>query len=91
MNDELCRAASIVVATHDIQEEALYATGYAAGRRVVAFGPPQQVLNAETLLETFGIVIDKNQKRPTVLECTHGHDTEPAVQERQKPRRFWPF
>jgi ABC-type Mn2+/Zn2+ transport system ATPase subunit len=92
MNDELCRGASIVVATHDIQEEAsLCQQVMLLARRVVAFGPPQQVLNAETLLETFGIVIGKDQKRPAVLECTHGHDTEPAVQERQKTRRFWKF
>jgi manganese/iron transport system ATP-binding protein/manganese transport system ATP-binding protein/manganese/zinc/iron transport system ATP- binding protein len=60
-------------------------------RRVVAFGPPQQVLNAETLLETFGIVIGKDQKRPAVLECTHGHDTEPTVEAKQKTRKFWKF
>ena len=59
-------------------------------RRVVAFGPPQQVLTSETLLETFGIVIGKDQKRPAVLECAHGHDTEPAVQAKRKSRRFWP-
>jgi ABC-type Mn2+/Zn2+ transport system ATPase subunit len=91
MNDELCRGASIIVATHDIQEEAtLCQQVMLLARRVVAFGPPEKVLNAETLLETFGIVIGKDQKRPAVLECTHGHDTEPAVQAKRKARRFWP-
>jgi ABC-type Mn2+/Zn2+ transport system ATPase subunit len=91
INDELCRGASIIVATHDIQEEAtLCQQVMLLARRVVAFGPPQQVLNSETLLETFGIVIGKGQKRPTVLECEHGHDTEPAVQAKRKIRRFWP-
>jgi len=91
MNDELCRGASIIVATHDIQEEAtLCQQVMLLARRVVAFGPPQQVLTSETLLETFGIVIGKDQKRPAVLECAHGHDTEPAVQAKRKSRRFWP-
>jgi ABC-type hemin transport system ATPase subunit len=43
-------------------------------KRVVALGPPQDVLTPETLLETFGIVITGEQKRLTVLECKHGHD-----------------
>jgi ABC-type Mn2+/Zn2+ transport system ATPase subunit len=90
MHDEMCRGASILVATHDIQEEAtLCQQVLLLARKVVAFGPPQQVLTAETLLETFGIVIGKDQKRPTVLECVHGHEIEPAVQAKSKSRRFW--
>ena len=91
MNDEMCRGASILVATHDIQEEAtLCQQVMLLSRRVVAFGPPEKVLNADTLLETFGIVISKDQKRPTVLECEHGHDTEALAQAKHKARRFWP-
>ncbi len=90
MNDEMCRGASIIVATHDIQEEAaLCQQIMLLAHKVVAFGPPQQVLNSETLLETFGIVIGKDQKRPAVLECAHGHDTEPAIQAKVKGRKFW--
>ena len=93
MHDEMCRGASIIVATHDIQEEAtLCQQVMLLARRVVAFGPPQQVLTAETLLETFGIVIGKDQKRPAVLECAHGHDdhdTEHPPETKPK-RRFWP-
>jgi ABC-type Mn2+/Zn2+ transport system ATPase subunit len=90
MHDEMCRGASILVATHDIQEEAtLCQQVMLLARKVVAFGPPQQVLNAETLLETFGIVIGKDQKRPAVLECAHGHDVEPVVQAKRKGRKFW--
>jgi ABC-type Mn2+/Zn2+ transport system ATPase subunit len=88
MNDELCRGASIIVATHDIQEEAtLCQQVLLLARRVVAFGPPDKVLTAETLLETFGIVIGKGQ-RPAVLECQHGHD-EPAAEERRTRKWFW--
>jgi len=91
MNDEMCRGASIMMATHDIQEEAtLCQQVMLLARRVVAFGPPQQVLNSETLLETFGIVIGKGQKRPAVLEREHHHETEPLDQAKRKTRRFWP-
>jgi ABC-type Mn2+/Zn2+ transport system ATPase subunit len=75
VNDELCRGASIVLATHDIREEAsLCQQVMLLARRVVAIGPPQEVLTAEALLETFGIIITGEQKRVTVLECQHGHD-----------------
>ena len=91
LHDELCRGASILVATHDIQEEAtLCQQVMLLARRVVAFGPPQQVLNSATLLETFGIVIGKGQKRPAVLEREHHHETEPSAQAKRKTRRLWP-
>lgn len=75
INDELCRGASIVVATHDIQEEAyLCHQVMLLARRVVALGRPERVLTPELLLQTFGIVVTGDQKRLTVLECRHGHD-----------------
>ncbi len=75
INDELCRGASVVSATHDIQEEAnLSHQVMLLARRVVAIGSPQDVLTPETLLETFGIVVTGEHKRLAVLECKHGHD-----------------
>jgi ABC-type Mn2+/Zn2+ transport system ATPase subunit len=75
INDELCRGASIVMATHDIQEEAaLCHQVVLLARRVVAIGPPQDVLTPEALLETFGIVVTGEPRHLHVLECTHGHD-----------------
>ncbi|PPD58223.1 metal ABC transporter ATP-binding protein [Dehalogenimonas etheniformans] len=75
IKDELCRGASIVVATHDVQDEAsLCHQVMLLAHRVVALGPPDQVLTPQTLLETFGIVIGGDQKRFTVLECVHPHD-----------------
>ncbi len=74
VDDELRRGASIIVATHDIQEEAaLCQRVMLLARKVVAFGAPQQVLTPEALLETFGIVIT-GEKRLHVLETKHGHD-----------------
>jgi ABC-type Mn2+/Zn2+ transport system ATPase subunit len=83
LNDELCRGAAVIIATHDIQEEAAMCRQVMLlARRVVAFGAPEQVLTPEALLETFGIVVTA-EKRLHVLECQHGHagselpDTEP--------------
>ena len=74
INDELCRGASIVMATHDIQEEAaLCHQVMLLARRVVAIGAPQEVLTPEALLETFGVVVT-GEERLHVLECKHGHD-----------------
>ncbi|MBI2855067.1 MAG: metal ABC transporter ATP-binding protein [Chloroflexi bacterium] len=80
MNDELCRGASIIMATHDIQEEAaLCQQVMLLARRVVAIGAPQEVLTPASLLETFGIVIT-GEKRVHVLECKHGHEgSEPFI------------
>jgi len=75
ISDELHRGASIVMATHDIQEEpALCDQVMLLARRVVALGAPRQVLTHDALLETFGIVVFGDQKHVHVLEATHGHD-----------------
>jgi ABC-type Mn2+/Zn2+ transport system ATPase subunit len=74
IKSELARGASVVVATHDIQEEAALCNQVMLlARRVVALGPPQQVLTSEALLETFGIVVT-GAKHFTVIESVHGHD-----------------
>jgi ABC-type Mn2+/Zn2+ transport system ATPase subunit len=74
LNDELCRGASIMMATHDIQAEAaLCQQVMLLARRVVALGPPHEVLTPDALLETFGIVVT-GEKKIHVLECRHGHD-----------------
>ncbi|HXZ95212.1 MAG TPA: ATP-binding cassette domain-containing protein [Dehalococcoidia bacterium] len=74
MNDELCRGASVIMATHDIQEEAaLCHQVMLLARKVVAIGAPQDVLAPQALLDTFGIVIT-GEKRLHVLETKHGHD-----------------
>jgi ABC-type Mn2+/Zn2+ transport system ATPase subunit len=74
MSDELCRGASIIIATHDIQEEAAICDQVMLlARRVVALGAPDKVLTPELLLETFGVVISGEERRIAVLECRHGH------------------
>jgi ABC-type Mn2+/Zn2+ transport system ATPase subunit len=74
INDELCRGAAIVMATHDIQEEAaLCHQVILLARKIVAIGAPKEVMTPENLLETFGIVVAGEQKLH-ILECKHGHD-----------------
>ncbi len=73
--EEVARGASVVLATHDIQEEAsLCHQVMLLARRVIAYGPPDEVITPEALLETFGIVITGEKKRLSVLETHHGHD-----------------
>jgi ABC-type Mn2+/Zn2+ transport system ATPase subunit len=73
INEELQRGASIIVATHDIQEEAtLCQQVMLLARKVVAIGTPQEVLTPEALLTTFGIVITSD-KHLQVIETQHGH------------------
>jgi ABC-type Mn2+/Zn2+ transport system ATPase subunit len=75
IHDELSRGASIVSATHDIQEEAsICDLVMLLARRVVALGPPREVLTPKALLETFGIVVTGEPKGLAVLEARHGHD-----------------
>ncbi len=87
VNDELCRGAGVLVATHDIHEEAaLCHQVMLLARRVVALGPPQEVLTPEALLQAFGIVVTGDQKRLTVLECQHGHDDEHQIDQKRAAR-----
>lgn len=74
INDEICRGASVIMATHDIQEEAaLCHQVMLLAQKVVAIGPPDKVLTSEALLETFGVVV-AGENKLHVLECKHGHD-----------------
>ncbi len=74
VKSELARGAAVVLATHDIQEEATICDQVMLlAHRVVAYGSPQTALNPEALLETFGIVVT-GDKRLRVIESVHGHD-----------------
>lgn len=75
LRDELCRGASIVVATHDIQEAMECSLAMLLAHKVVAFGRGSEVITPAALLETFGITVTVG-KEPciTVVEREHGHD-----------------
>jgi ABC-type Mn2+/Zn2+ transport system ATPase subunit len=71
INDEICRGASLLISTHDIQDEAALCTQVMLlARKVVALGSPEKVLTPEALLEAFGIVVSGGQNLH-ILECQH--------------------
>ncbi len=74
---ELARGAAIVTATHDIAEAVEYDQVLLLARRVVALGPGAEVLTADRLLDTFGIVLrdthEQHLGRFVIAERAHGH------------------
>jgi ABC-type Mn2+/Zn2+ transport system ATPase subunit len=74
---EMARGAAIVTATHDISEAVEYDQVMLLARRVVALGPGAEVLTADRLLDTFGILLRdphaEHAQRFVVAEVTHGH------------------
>ncbi len=70
------RGATVITATHDIQEAARCDCVMLLARRVVACGSPEIVLTPEALLETFGIVLTLRDQHLSVavMEHEHGHD-----------------
>lgn len=77
---ELERGASLVTSTHDISEAIEYDQVLLLAGRVVALGPGREVLTADRLLETFGILLRdphaEHARRFVVAEVAHG---EPQV------------
>lgn len=76
LRDELCRGASVVVATHDIQEAMDCTLAMLLAHKVIAYGCGKEVITPQALLETFGITINLGTAplAVTVLEREHGHD-----------------
>lgn len=80
---ERARGAAVVVATHDIGDAMRADLVLLLARRVVAFGPPREVLTRERLLETFGLALQPVEGGLLVIEPGHGHgDHDPAPRER---------
>ncbi len=73
---ELARGATLVTATHDIAEAAEYDQVLLLARRVVALGPGSEVLTADRLLETFGILVrdphEEHRGRFVIAERARG-------------------
>ncbi len=74
---ELCRGASVITATHDIQEAMDCDQAMLLARKVIAIGRGRDIITAQALLETFGIVITMNQQNlgVAVVEREHGHSS----------------
>jgi ABC-type Mn/Zn transport systems, ATPase component len=73
VRDELSRGASVVVATHDIQEAMSCSLSMLLARKVIAIGPGREVITPAALLETFGITINLAEQPlgVTVVERDH--------------------
>jgi ABC-type cobalamin/Fe3+-siderophores transport system ATPase subunit len=76
VRDELCRGASVVIATHDIQEALDCTLAMLLAHKVIAYGCGSEVITPQALLETFGITINLGTAPlgVTVVEREHGHD-----------------
>jgi ABC-type Mn2+/Zn2+ transport system ATPase subunit len=77
IRNELCRGASVITATHDIQEAMDCDQAMLLARKVIAIGRGKDIITAQALLETFGIVITLNQQNlgVAVVEREHGHSS----------------
>jgi len=76
IREAAARGTAVVVATHDIEEAVACDYALLLAHRVVAFGRGREVLRAETLLSTFGIVGRYQEGGVVVVEREHGHDCE---------------
>jgi ABC-type Mn2+/Zn2+ transport system ATPase subunit len=73
---ELAREGrAIMAATHDLEHARSWDRVLCLNRRMVAFGPPADVLSAEVLAETYGadIVLLDEDARPAILPPHHHH------------------
>jgi ABC-type Mn2+/Zn2+ transport system ATPase subunit len=86
---ELERGAALVTSTHDIGEAVEYDQVLLLARRVVALGPGRDVLTADRLLETFGILLrdphQEHAQRFVVAEVAHGQPQVIDVGPQQTP------
>jgi ABC-type Mn2+/Zn2+ transport system ATPase subunit len=71
--EECGRGATVIAATHDVGEAAAADLVLLLAKRVVALGPPSEVLTATNLLATFGVVISELPEGLLVMEPTHQH------------------
>ncbi len=72
MDSERARGAAIVSATHDVREAQRADLVLLVAERVVACGPPAEVLTATSLADTFGVVIS-DATGPVALDPHHEH------------------
>jgi ABC-type Mn2+/Zn2+ transport system ATPase subunit len=76
---ERARGAAVVVCTHDIADALTAERVLLLARRVVACGPPAEVLVREALMETFGLVLAELPGGHAVaMDPVHRHDHGPA-------------
>jgi ABC-type Mn2+/Zn2+ transport system ATPase subunit len=73
--DERARGAAAIVCTHDVADAEGAEHALLLDRRVVACGPPGEVLTREALMETFGLVLaELPGGADLVMDPVHRHD-----------------
>jgi ABC-type Mn2+/Zn2+ transport system ATPase subunit len=72
VRDAAAACRSVVIATHDIEEASECDYAMLLQHRVVAFGRGAEVLTAEALLSTFGMVARPGEGGVLVIERGHG-------------------
>jgi ABC-type Mn2+/Zn2+ transport system ATPase subunit len=74
VDEERARGATVVVATHDIADAARADDVLLLAGRVVAHGPPAEVLTADHLLDAFGIALRRVEDALLLGETPHAHE-----------------
>jgi len=73
MQQERERGAALVTSTHDIGEALVCDRALLLAGRVIAEGPPREVLTPDHLLETFGVGLTRLGDGPVITETHHVH------------------
>lgn len=71
------RGAAVVTSTHDLGEAVTCDRAMLVAGRVIAEGPPADVLTPENLLATFGVALSRNGDRLIVTDAHHVHEDGP--------------
>jgi len=72
---ERARGAAVVMCTHDISDALAADRALLLSRRVVANGPPAEVLTREAVMETFGLVLSELPGgHELAMDPVHRHD-----------------
>lgn len=74
MDSERARGACVVSATHDVREAARADLVLLVAERVIACGPPGDVLTPRALADAFGVVLSGDPGGLAVLDPHHEHD-----------------
>ena len=73
--EERLRGAAVIVCTHDVADALGAEHALLLARRVVAYGPPAEVLTREAVMETFGLVLaELPGGSDLVMDPVHRHD-----------------
>jgi ABC-type Mn2+/Zn2+ transport system ATPase subunit len=92
--EERARGATVVTATHDLGEALRCDQVLLLAGRVVAAGPPADVLRPDLLLEAFGVALQAvpHLDHTDVLapEAAHGHEHDPGARRHGAPGRHGP-